>query len=196
MKPKDHIPPQAAQRFLNWFLRDDLAEEVQGDLDEQFDAIREKTTLFRAKLNYWYQVINYLRPFAIHKSSTQFIYFAMFRNYFKIGWRNLTINKGYSFINVSGLAAGMAVAMLIGMWVLDELSFNKTNDNYATIAKVMTRSGDYTNDILTTGMGTVLSTDYSNHFERVAMVRGRIEERALAVEDHSLFAKRIFHASR
>jgi hypothetical protein len=65
LNSKNHIPPRLAQRFLTWFLRDDLAEEVPGDLEEKFNARLEKSTPFRAKLNYWYQVFNYLRPFAI-----------------------------------------------------------------------------------------------------------------------------------
>ena len=64
----------------------------------------------------------------------------MIRNYFKITWRNLRKNKASSFINISGLAAGMAVAMLIGLWIWDELSFNKSFKNYDRIAQVMTNS--------------------------------------------------------
>ena len=54
----------------------------------------------------------------------------MFKNYFKIAWRNLIKNKGISFINIGGLAVGMAVATLIGLWIWDELSFDKQNKNY------------------------------------------------------------------
>ena len=61
----------------------------------------------------------------------------MFQNYFKIGWRNILKEKGYSLINISGLAVGMSVVMLIGLWVWDELSFNKYHKNYERIAKVM-----------------------------------------------------------
>ncbi|MEA5402326.1 ABC transporter permease [Arcicella sp. DC2W] len=61
----------------------------------------------------------------------------MFRNYLKIAFRNLTRNKVYSFINIGGLAVGMAVAMLIGLWIWDELSFNKYHKNHDRIAKVM-----------------------------------------------------------
>ena len=61
----------------------------------------------------------------------------MIRNYFKIAWRNLVKSKGYSAINIGGLAVGMAVAMLIGLWVHDELSFNKYHENYDRIAQVM-----------------------------------------------------------
>jgi len=64
----------------------------------------------------------------------------MFKNYFKTAWRNLIKTKGYSAINIGGLAVGMAVAMLIGLWVYDELSFNKYHQNYDRIAQVMQRA--------------------------------------------------------
>ncbi len=60
----------------------------------------------------------------------------MIRNYFKIAFRNLVKNPGYSFINIAGLATGMAVALLIGLWIWDELTFNKYHENYDRIAQV------------------------------------------------------------
>ncbi len=60
----------------------------------------------------------------------------MFKNYLKISWRNLKENKIYSFINIGGLAIGMAVAMIIGLWIWDELSFDKYHKNYDRIAQV------------------------------------------------------------
>jgi putative ABC transport system permease protein len=61
----------------------------------------------------------------------------MIKNYFKIAWRNLIKNKGYSFINIGGLAIGMTVVMLISLWIYDELSFDKYHKNYDHIAQVM-----------------------------------------------------------
>lgn len=61
----------------------------------------------------------------------------MLQNYFKIAWRNLLRNKVYSTINIGGLAVGMTVAMLIGLWVYDELSFDTYHKNYNRIAQVM-----------------------------------------------------------
>lgn len=60
----------------------------------------------------------------------------MIRNYIKIAFRNLQKNKVYSFINIIGLAIGMAVAMLIGLWIYDELSYNKSFDNYEKLGQV------------------------------------------------------------
>jgi len=61
----------------------------------------------------------------------------MIRNFLKVAWRNLIKSKGYSAINIGGLAVGMAVAMMIGLWVYDELSFDKYHKNYDRIAQVM-----------------------------------------------------------
>lgn len=61
----------------------------------------------------------------------------MIKNYLKIAWRNIIKNKVYSFINIAGLAAGMAVAMIIGLWIYDELSANKHFKNYNTLYQVM-----------------------------------------------------------
>ena len=60
----------------------------------------------------------------------------MFKNYLITAWRNLNKNKVYSFINIGGLAIGMSVAMVIGLWVWDELSFDKSHKNYDRIAQV------------------------------------------------------------
>ena len=66
----------------------------------------------------------------------------MLENYFKLAFRNLVRNKISSFINIGGLTVGMAVAMLIGLWLYDELTFNKYHLNYDRIAQVMTRGND------------------------------------------------------
>jgi ABC-type antimicrobial peptide transport system permease subunit len=61
----------------------------------------------------------------------------MFKNYFKIAWRNIIKNKLYSVINIVGLATGMGLAILITLWIWNELSFNTYHRNYKTIAQVM-----------------------------------------------------------
>jgi len=61
----------------------------------------------------------------------------MIKNYFLTAWRNLLKGKGYSLINIGGLGVGMAVAILIGLWIYDELKFDKYHNNYDRIAQVM-----------------------------------------------------------
>ncbi len=60
----------------------------------------------------------------------------MLKNYIKIAFRNLIKQKGYSFINIAGLATGMAVAILIGLWIWDGLTYNTYHANYHRIAQV------------------------------------------------------------
>src|SRR5688500_19800395 len=95
----------------------------------------------------------------------------MIKNYFKIAWRNLIKSKGYSAINIGGLAVGMAIAMLIGLWVYDELSFDKYYKNYDRIAQVMQRAsfnGKLEAQTSNPGlMGPAIRTDYGSNFKQV-----------------------------
>lgn len=60
----------------------------------------------------------------------------MFRNYFKTAWRNIIRSKGYSLLNISGLAIGMAVALLIGLWVYYQYSYDKFLPEYKQAYRV------------------------------------------------------------
>jgi putative ABC transport system permease protein len=119
-------PPKLARRLLISFLRNDLVEEVEGDLEEKFSATLKTRSLFRARLNYWFQVINYLRPFALQKTKLPFlIHAAMLESYFKIGWRNMIKQRMYSSIKVGGFALGIAACFLIALFIQTELSYDK-----------------------------------------------------------------------
>ncbi|MBO9203341.1 MULTISPECIES: ABC transporter permease [Niastella] len=61
----------------------------------------------------------------------------MFTNYLKTAWRNLFKNRTSSIINISGLAVGMAVTILIALWINDEVSFDSYHKNYDRIVQVM-----------------------------------------------------------
>ncbi|WDF78545.1 ABC transporter permease [Mucilaginibacter sp. KACC 22773] len=97
----------------------------------------------------------------------------MFRNYLKIAWRNIAKNKVHTFINVAGLSVGMAVAMLIGLWLWDELSFDKYHQNYNHIAQVMTTQ-TANGETVTFGSTVVplsaeLRTKYAGDFKLTAL---------------------------
>ncbi|HET6253402.1 MAG TPA: ABC transporter permease [Puia sp.] len=64
----------------------------------------------------------------------------MFLNYFKVAWRNLLHNKVYSLLNVFGLALGMGVALLIGLWVYVQVSYDRWLPGSDRAARVMLRS--------------------------------------------------------
>jgi putative ABC transport system permease protein len=97
----------------------------------------------------------------------------MLTNYLKISLRALARNKVYSFINIFGLAVGMGVAMLIGLWVYDELTYNKVHPNYDRIAQVMEQQtldgGIITGGNVAIPVGQELKDSYGDDFEQVVM---------------------------
>src|SRR5438045_687194 len=72
----------------------------------------------------------------------------MFKNYFKTAWRNIIRTFGYSMLNILGLATGMAVALLIGLWVYDQYSYDKFLPEYQSLYRVQ-RNFDSNGDTLT-----------------------------------------------
>jgi hypothetical protein len=97
----------------------------------------------------------------------------MLKNYFKTAFRNLLKNKAHSFINIFGLASGMAVAMLIGLWIWDEMSFDKYHKNYDRIAQVMQTlnfNGQVSTDKgVPIPLGPELKTSYGSDFKYVVL---------------------------
>jgi len=88
----------------------------------------------------------------------------MLSNHLKIAWRNLRTRKAFSFINITGLAMGMAAVMLIALWVQHEYSYDNFHVNKADLYKVWNRStaqGEvYCWDITSGAMEETLKRDY------------------------------------
>jgi putative ABC transport system permease protein len=72
----------------------------------------------------------------------------MIKNYFKIAWRNLFRNKGFSATNLLGLTIGITCTILISLWVKDELTYNKFHTNYNSIYKIYANR-DFNNQVFT-----------------------------------------------
>jgi putative ABC transport system permease protein len=119
----------------------------------------------------------------------------MIRNYLTIAFRNLVKNKSYSAINIGGLAVGMAVAMLIGIWINDELSANKHHKNYETLYQVkMSQTFDGvrgTQDALPFPVGEELSSKYPD-FKAVAMYERGEGNRSLIVGNQKFLKHGLF----
>jgi putative ABC transport system permease protein len=95
----------------------------------------------------------------------------MFKSYFLLAWRNLLKNRTSSFINISGLAVGIAVALLTGLWLHDELSFNTYHKNYDRIAKVSIGgtgpNGPFISSTLSYPLANTLTEQYKDVFKRL-----------------------------
>ncbi len=104
----------------------------------------------------------------------------MLKNYLKIAWRNLVKSKVTGFINIAGLAIGMAVAIMIGLWVQDELNFNKIHQNYEDIAQVYIhqtfndKTG--TSRAISLPFAPTLRNEYGDNFEHLSLASWSFEQ--------------------
>ena len=145
MNNKEIKPPGFAKLLLLLFLQSDDCDERLRDFEEVYRFIREENGKLRASKWYWSQVIKSIPELFIN-----LLYWrgTMFKNYFKIALRNITKNRMFSFINISGLAVGMVCFILIMLYVHYELSFDtfhaKSDRIYRVIRKYPENTiGDY-----------------------------------------------------
>jgi putative ABC transport system permease protein len=99
----------------------------------------------------------------------------MFKNYLLISWRNMTKNRIYSIINIAGLGIGMAIALLIGLWIADEVSFDHYAADHSRLAKGMVIQYDgngemYNGTVIAAPMGKALRDKYAGLFTKTALV--------------------------
>jgi len=119
----------------------------------------------------------------------------MIKNYFKTAWRNLIKSKGYSAINIGGLAIGMAVALIIGLWIHDEIFFDKKFEHYDRIAQVIqnvTNNGEVqTWHSVPYPLAGELRKNYGSDFKQVVL-EASWGDHILAHEDKKLGKKGAF----
>ncbi|KYG83235.1 ABC transporter permease [Roseivirga echinicomitans] len=125
-------PPRWALRLLQEVCPSDIAEEVEGDLFEAYQwRLAEKGQNY-AKRKYIFEVLRCLRYYRI-KVRTQNSSVMLIQNYFKTGLRFLWKTKGYSSLNIFGLALGIAISWLAYIFVSDEYSFDAFYPNASQI---------------------------------------------------------------
>jgi putative ABC transport system permease protein len=140
-------PPRIAEWIFSQFCSDSEKSTIAGDIDEYYYAIREEEGPWKARTWYWKQVF-----FSVFALIQRFVFWRiiMLKNYFKIGLRSIKRNKGYSFINIFGLAVGMASCILVFLWIQDELSydlFHNKADRLFRVDQVYTSPGGEANYI-------------------------------------------------
>ena len=135
---KDLTPPKLFLRFFRWFCNPKLQDYIEGDLMEVYAKRLKKFGKGIADIRFVIDVLLLFRSGIIKpiEGYNHLNNYGMVKNYVKVGWRNLARNKSYSAINIGGLAVGMAVTILIGLWIWDELSFNKSFKNYDRIGQL------------------------------------------------------------
>ncbi len=135
MKPS---PPLFALKFLRWFCREDYLDEVEGDLIEVYKKQHEQSSP-KAKWKFIWSVISHFRPeyikaFQLSQNSNST---AMIQHNILLAIRNFRKYRSSFLINIIGLSSGIICALLIYLWVTDELSIDRFHENDKRIYQVM-----------------------------------------------------------
>lgn len=135
---KSNRPPRLADRFLKFFCSSTFFEEVQGDLHEWFAMRVEEKGLVRARLHYYYDVVTYIRGFRLKRLNEMEGNNGMLLvNYIKVASRQFKKNFWYSTLNALGLMVGILSALLISIYILDELSFDRFHEDYGNTYRLV-----------------------------------------------------------
>ncbi|HMJ71089.1 MAG TPA: ABC transporter permease [Cyclobacteriaceae bacterium] len=196
---KDQDPPRWPDRFLRWFCSEEVLETLQGDLYELYRKRLAKRGKLIADLFFTFDVISACRPFAFSKrwflNSNNNI---MIGHYLKVSARNLVRHKTYSFLNILGLAIGMASSVIIFQYVLFERSydsFHSKTDRIFRIRFEYYQNGKKEFNLASTysAVGPALEQDYPE-VESSARVIGFGDGTVLTYNNHAHLEKKIFFA--
>ena len=133
MKQQHQNIPRLPRIFLNHFLPELDQRFLAGDIEEIYNAII--TDKGKRKADLWLSK-QAAKSIPLYIIDSIFWSAVMFKNFLTIAFRNLFKHKGYSFINVAGLALGMACCLFIMLWVFEELSYDRFHENIDHLYRV------------------------------------------------------------
>lgn len=132
-------PPQLPLRFFRWFCHPKLRSSIEGDLLELYHERCKEFGKRKAGRKFLIDVLMLFRPGIIKPAEgyQNLNQYGMFKNYFKVGFRNILKYKVFSFINVFGLALAMSVCMLIILMLADRSRYDQFNDKKDRIYRIL-----------------------------------------------------------
>ncbi|HTJ51206.1 MAG TPA: ABC transporter permease [Cyclobacteriaceae bacterium] len=138
---KKTSPPKWAERFLSWYCKPSLLEDLQGDLNEYFERNVKTKGSLRAKLIYVADVFKFLRLYTIRKPEliNLLINWIMLRSYIKTSGRSIVRHKLFSTINIAGLAISMSVGLMMISVLNDVFSYDKFHKNHNRIYRLISQ---------------------------------------------------------
>jgi putative ABC transport system permease protein len=186
MKTQENRPPRIILWLFQHLVESEDASSLIGDFEEDYKDLRSLCGKFKAGGWAWFQALLSLPSFfksAIYWST------AMLKNYLKIAFRVIKKHKGYSFINIAGLAVGIACCVLILLWVQDELSFDTFHENYKEIYRTaLNIEGKWSNSS-PWALAPILKTEYP---EVLAATRYRNNSLLVTYGDRSFYEQTAF----
>lgn len=134
-------PPRWAERFLEWYCKPELLEDLQGDLNEYFERNVSSKGKLRARLIYLIDVVKFIRPYTVRRPNfvSLFIQRIMLASYFKTSTRSILRNKLFSTINIAGLAISMSVGLLMIGLLFDIYSYDRFHTKRDQIYRLNSR---------------------------------------------------------
>jgi len=132
-------PPRIFLCFFRWYCHPKLLKYIEGDLMELYEERIRESGKRKADLKFITDVLLLFRPGIIKpgEQQTNLNQYDMLKSYLKIGWRNSLNSKGLFAINVAGLALGIATCLIIMLFVVDELSFDRYNEKAGQMVRVV-----------------------------------------------------------
>ncbi|HMJ68572.1 MAG TPA: ABC transporter permease [Cyclobacteriaceae bacterium] len=138
MNDSNQLPPQFLLNFFRWYCNPEMHDYIEGDLLEVYRRRVKKSGRRVAGVRFAVDVLLLMRPGIIRSSGNQNINrYGMVKSYFKTGWRTLWRSKLYSSINIIGLTFGIVCFLLIGLYVFDELTYDRQHENAEQIYRVV-----------------------------------------------------------
>jgi putative ABC transport system permease protein len=134
MKPQPTKPPVLAAWLLDRSAQTVEKETIVGDMEEYYADLQHRAGRFNADVWFWRQVLLSLPVLITHSFYWSLV---MFKNYLKVAARNLRNHPGYTFINISGLAVGASVCLLMLVYIQHELSYDRFHDKADRIYRVI-----------------------------------------------------------
>jgi putative ABC transport system permease protein len=187
-------PPRWATKLLHWYCAPHLLEEVQGDLEEEFEFQVNQIGVTKARLDYIRNVFGFIKPFALKRKKSPHsnsFKMNMIKHYSTIAWRNVIRQKSFSAINVVGLALGMTCCLFIFLWVQDEKSVDNfhTNGKNLYVLYQTTTSGGKVNGNYSTPAGLIYQDPaVQNRNEAEAISLSEIKQIAPETEKITTYA--------
>ncbi len=132
-KIKNPRPPRLAERLLEKTANRREASAIAGDIAEEFQRRSEEDGPARARLWYRFFVLGSLPSFFFHFVSHSL---TMLKNYLTIALRLMKRHKAFAFINVAGLAVGLAASLLVGLYVVHESGYDRFHQKADRIHRV------------------------------------------------------------
>ena len=125
-------PPKFTEKILG-ILSSSKEIGILGDTEEEYSMILSEKGRFKANIWYVWQI---LKPMPFFVRSSVYWNFAMLKNYLKIALRNIKRHKGYSAINIFGLAIGITCCLYIYLYVRQELSYDRYHNDADRVYRI------------------------------------------------------------